>query len=216
MRGALVRLDAIEEDDLPTVAGWFRKSAVGMLGTGAATAFTSTDAMRQAVEAGPERYAMVRTHDGTRVGLVQWRRRKYAGSYTVGGIIGDSELWDSGCGGEASWLLVHHLFHDQNAHRVEFVTAAFNVRVIKMLVKSGMVIEGILRDYFFVDGEYHDAVVTSYLRDEYYSTDESGISGETFFGDTIPAEDKLEAQRVLGAYLRERWLEDIGEKYKER
>ncbi|MFE1165829.1 GNAT family N-acetyltransferase [Nocardiopsis sp. NPDC058789] len=215
MRGALVTVSAIEEDEYPLVAQWFRRGMVGALSTGGSARFTSTSDIRAAVTGGPERYAMVRTHDGVPVGLVQWRQRKYPGSYTVGGVIGDSELWDSGCGGEASWLLVHELFHAQNAHRVEFVTAAFNVRVVRMLIKSGMVIEGVLRDYFFLDGAYHDAIVTSYLREEYYSADESGMTGDAFFGDTVPASDKAAARALLREHMREQWPQDIRRAYAE-
>ncbi|WP_017606263.1 GNAT family N-acetyltransferase [Nocardiopsis alkaliphila] len=213
MKGALVTVSAIEEDEYPLVAQWFRRGVVGALSTGGTAGFTSTTDIRAAVEKGPEKFAMVRTHDGVPVGLVQWRQRKYPGSYTVGGVIGDSELWDSGCGGEASWLLVHELFHAHNAHRVEFVTASFNVRVIRMLIKSGMVIEGILRDYFFLDGEYHDAIVTSYLREEYYSADASGMTGDGFYGDTIPASDKAEARALLSDYMQNHWLDAIKRSY---
>lgn len=213
MKGALVTVSAIEEDEYPLVAQWFRRGVVSALSTGGTARFTSTADTRAAIENGPEQFAMVRTHEGVPVGLVQWRRRKYAGSYTVGGVIGDSELWDSGCGGEASWLLVHELFHAHNAHRVEFVTAAFNVRVIRMLIKSGMVIEGIMRDYFFLDGEYHDAIVTSYLREEYYSADDSGMTGDGFYGDTIPASDKNEARALLRDYMENQWPDAMKRSY---
>lgn len=213
MKGALVTLSAIEEEDHPLVAQWFRRGVVGALSTGGAAGFTSSADIRAALENGPEKFAMVRTHDGVPIGLVQWRQRKYPGSYTVGGVIGDSELWDSGCGGEASWLLVHELFHSYNAHRVEFVTASFNVRVVRMMIKSGMVIEGILRDYFFLDGEYHDAIVTSYLREEYYSADASGMTGDEFFGDTIPASDKSEARALIRDYMQNQWLDAIKKSY---
>ncbi|MGW8526218.1 MULTISPECIES: GNAT family N-acetyltransferase [Nocardiopsidaceae] len=213
MRGALVSVSAIEDDEYPLVAQWFRKGLVGALSTGSSQRFTSTSGIRAAIESGPEKFAMVRTHEGVPVGLVQWRQRKYPGSYTVGGVIGDSELWDSGCGGEASWLLVHELFHAHNAHRIEFITAAFNARVIRMLVKSGMVIEGVLRDYLFLDGRYHDAIVTSYLRDEYYGADESGMTGDAFFGDTVPASDKAEARALLRDYMQNRRFDDITRSY---
>lgn len=205
MKGALVTVSAIEEDDYPLVAQWFRRDVAGALATGGSAWATSTADIRAAVESGPEKYAMVRTHEGAPVGLVQWRQRKYSGSYVVGGIIGDSELWDSGCGGEASWLLVHELFHAHNAHRIEFITAAFNVRVVRMMIKSGMVIEGVLRDYFFLDGQYHDAIVTSYLRDEYYSADESGMTGDGFYGDTIHPSEKEEARALIRDHLEKQW-----------
>ena len=50
-----------------------------------------------------------------------------------------------------------------------------------------------MRDYYFLDGAYHDAVIGSILRDEYYAM--------TRPAENVPRADVKEARRILGEYL---------------
>lgn len=77
-------------------------------------------------------------------------------------------------------------------------------------MKTKLVIEGILRDHYFIDGEYHDAVVSSILRDEFYEYPETDSI------DSIPKEEKRAIRQELNEYLSDYWKEECFPKLIER
>jgi diamine N-acetyltransferase len=136
---------------------------------------------------------MVCTADGQAIGIVSWKPTGTPGRYVVGTMIGDPEIWDAGFGLEATILLVGMLFDSKNAHRVEFTCGVFNRRIVEIICSGLVTIEGILRDYYFVDGAYHDALIGSILKDEYYAQREPS--------EIVPAKDKEAAQRIVADFL---------------
>ncbi|MGQ0842181.1 GNAT family N-acetyltransferase [Actinokineospora sp.] len=199
MQGYLTRLVPVEDEDYALVAKWLQPGPEGALGAGGESQFMSTKQLGEAL--GRSTGAMVATMDGRKVGYVQWHRLKHGGSYEVGGMIGDTDLWDSGCGAEAGLLLLDYLFHEKNAHRVQFMTGTYNRRVLNFMMKSNVVVEGVLRDYFFLDGCYHDAVIASLLREEYYAAAKEGVAVR----DLVPAEDRERGRAEFQEYMRGRW-----------
>ncbi|PSK92353.1 RimJ/RimL family protein N-acetyltransferase [Murinocardiopsis flavida] len=206
MQGHLVRLQPLTEDDYELISGWMRPGLTASLASGGPE-FPSAELLRRRAETSGESILMVLTRDGRKVGFIRWQSKKYAGSYEIGGAIGDPDYWDTGCGAEATSLVLEHLFHARNAHRVQFTVGMFNVRTVKMLLNTGIVIEGLLRDYFFLDGRFHDAIVASVLRDEFYTLDEWGA-----IEDVVPEADKRAAAEEFQRAMRERWNGDVFEK----
>lgn len=198
MKGQFVKLQALEEVDFALISKWVCPSKVSALARGVQD-FATEEEIRQDIKAGKTRYATVLTHDDTKIGFVSWQREKYEGSYVIGGVIGDPDLWDRGYGAEASILLLEYLFHFKNAHKVQFINGLYNLRTVRFLIKNNVAIEGVLRDYYFLDGEYHDAVVSSILRDEYYS------EGEQKPQDMIPDNEKEKIRNELYNYLKNQW-----------
>jgi hypothetical protein len=107
------------------------------------------------------------------------------------------ELWGSGYGTIAMSDLLEFLFHSKNAHRVQITAAAYNKTMMKIFRSGFIRIEGILRDYYFFDGEYQDAVIGSILRDEYYKL----LRGTDI--DLVARAEKDEAYRILRQCLTE-------------
>lgn len=140
-------------------------------------------------------FLMVCTADGQAIGMVSWKPTGTGtpGGYVVGAMIGDPDMWDAGFGLEATILLVGMLFDSKNAHRVEFTCGMFNRRMVEIFCSGLVTVEGILRDYYFVDGAYHDALIGSILRDEYYAQREPS--------EIVPAKDKEAAQRIIADFL---------------
>lgn len=201
MKGHLVKLRAIEEEDYSFFSKWMIPSTLSALARGTQD-FASTDEIKKDIQSGNTRYAMVLTHENKKIGFVSWQPQKYEGSYILGGIIGEPELWDNGCGAEASLLLMDYLFHSKNAHKVQFVNGLYNARSVRFLLKNKVVIEGILRDHFFVDGEYHDAVISSILREEYYADSHNQPQ------DAISKIEKVKIQEELYEYMNGYWKEN--------
>ncbi|NQD67338.1 GNAT family N-acetyltransferase [Bacillus haikouensis] len=198
MEGYLVKLRPIEEEDYELFSKWVVPSTSSALARGSLE-FATTEEIKKDIKTGNTRYAMVLTHDDRKIGFVSWQPLKYEGSYVLGGVIGEPELWDNGYGAEASILIMDYLFHSKNAHKVQFINGLYNLRSVRFLIKNKVTIEGILRDHFFIDGEYHDAVVSSILRHEYYA-DKQNLPQ-----DSIPQEEKLKIRQELYEYMNGYW-----------
>ncbi|MDF1999849.1 GNAT family N-acetyltransferase [Peribacillus simplex] len=193
MKGNFVKLQALEEEDFALFSKWVTPSKVSALARGKQD-FVTAEEVRQDIKSGNTRYATVLTHEDKKIGFVSWQPQSYEGSYIIGGVIGDPDLWDMGYGAEASILLLDYLFHSKNAHKVQFINGLYNLRTVRFLMKNKVTIEGILRDYFFLDGEYHDGVISSILRDEYYSHEDQPE-------DMIPKSEKEQIRKELYDYL---------------
>ena len=57
--------------------------------------------------------------------------------------------------------------------------------------------EGVLCDYFFLDGRYHHAVISSMLASAYANAALTRLDPP----DAVPVEDRLAANRILTDYL---------------
>jgi len=161
--------------DAGTIVRWIEADAMGRarLRDGAPA---DEQALAEAIGAGRVNYVMVTTRDGEAVGFVEWRwsGQRVARCATIGVAVGDPGLWSLGYGAEAVDNVLEELFWTHGAHRVEFQAAVSNRGMVSMLSKAGApVLEGVLRDYFFSDGEHEDALVWSVLRHEFDEASET-------------------------------------------
>ncbi len=201
MKGHLVKLRAMEEEDYELFAEWVTPSKTSSLARGG-NDFVTSEEIKADIESSNTQHVMVLTHEDEKIGFISWTPQKYSGNYQLGGVIGVPGLWDSGYGAEAGALAMEYLFHQKNAHKIQFINGLYNLRTVRFIMKSEIVIEGILRDHFFVDGEYHDAIVSSILREEYYGyTDTDTV-------DSIPKEDKRKIRQELSEYLDDYWAQN--------
>ena len=77
---------------------------------------------------------------------------------------------DRGVGTEATRLLVDYVFSeidDPPVHRLALEVYDFNPRALTVYERVGFVREGVLRDALRWQGEHHDAIVMSLLRDDW-------------------------------------------------
>ena len=183
------------EEDYELLARWSAASS-GALANGCHE-YSRPGDFRAVAEEGAVQILIVRA-DGQPVGAVTWEPQRTPGNYTVGVIIGVHELWGGGHGINAVAGVLEYLFHSKNAHRVQITSAAYNKTMMKAFRSGFIHIEGILRDYYFLDGEYHDAVIGSILRDEYYGRLRAAVT------DMVTAADKDEAYRILRKCLADR------------
>jgi hypothetical protein len=138
---------------------------------------------------------MIRDARGERVGVIDHRPLTYPGSFEIGLAIGDPACWTHGYGTDAALTLITHLFHERNAHRIQMTMGTFNLPMMQAVAKGALTVEGVLRDYFYLDGEYHHAVVCSVLRHEFYRLADDGAYG--VLPDAIPRTDKDQALDLL-------------------
>jgi RimJ/RimL family protein N-acetyltransferase len=81
--------------------------------------------------------------------------------------IGDKEAWGKGYGAEALKLLLDFGFLEMNLHRISLSVFSFNSRAVKLYEKLGFQREGKLRESIFRDGQWHDILQMSILKNEY-------------------------------------------------
>ncbi|SFO58465.1 Protein N-acetyltransferase, RimJ/RimL family [Actinomadura madurae] len=186
-----VALTPIFEDDYELLSTW--SSSPSWVYASGTRQFMSPSEFKEFTKQVKDTFLIVRTREGQAIGTVSYRNIGAPGNFVVGSMIGDAEMWGMGFGVESVMLLVDILFNSKNAHRVEFTCGLYNKGAIHNFCSGFMQIEGILRDYHFIDGTYYDAVIGSILRDEYYSMMPAS--------ETVPTEEKDEARKLLDEYL---------------
>ncbi len=101
---------------------------------------------------------------GCGINSVDWKNSKVV----IGIFIGDKEYWGKGYGSDAINTLVKFIFEEMNINKITLCVYSFNERAIKCYEKCGFTREGLLREELFRQGKYHDEIMMSLLRREYY------------------------------------------------
>lgn len=68
---------------------------------------------------------------------------------------------------EALSAVIDYGFTQMQLHRIEAMTADYNLPSLKILDKFGFVKEGVLRGHYLVDGVFEDSLVFALLKHEY-------------------------------------------------
>lgn len=203
MRGRLVKLDRPTDDDYRLIEHWMASDAPVARLTGDLGADLSAEELKKA-DGGSTRIYIVRTlTDDTAVATVNFRRES-PGCFSIGGAVGDPRLWQQGYAADAFVVLIDHLFHTCDARKVQATVMIFNKVSMRMLTRAGFVCEGVRREHCYLDGRWHDAVLWSMLRREFYERAERDAQrGERFaLQDLVPAADKEQGRRLLAEHLR--------------
>ncbi|NQX28881.1 GNAT family N-acetyltransferase [Microbacteriaceae bacterium VKM Ac-2854] len=116
-------------------------------------------------------------------------------------VVGDPAQWRSGLGGEAALRLVDFLFMTYDANKVFLLTGAFNPYTLPALARSGFVLEARLREHYFLDGEFSDALVWSLLRAEHRRLLAETAGGALAYVPTVSDAEKESARLFLERYL---------------
>lgn len=88
-------------------------------------------------------------------------------SCRIGIVIGNPDFRSLGYGSEALRLMLKFAFEQLNMNRVEIRAFDYNKAAYNCYIKLGFVEEGRLRQAVYCDGQYHDIIILSYLRQDY-------------------------------------------------
>ncbi len=113
------------------------------------------------------RWGMARLEDDVLIGTCgfiywKWRHRHAAVGYELA-----RPLWRQGLMTEALTAVLHYGYTHMNLHRVEALVMPENTPSINLLQKLGFQNEGLLRDYGFWNGRFHNLTVFSLLQPEW-------------------------------------------------
>ena len=167
MREFRVSLRAAGPADAETIAALADRTGAGSRAGIRDASAVDVDAIARTIADGSVHYFVVATRTGDDIGFAEWRwvGQRVARNVSIGVIISDASLWLQGFGAEAIDAVIEELFYTHDAHRIEFLTAMSNVPMVNMLARrGGPVLDGILRQYYYVDGQLEVALDLSILR----------------------------------------------------
>ena len=87
--------------------------------------------------------------------------------YAVG--IYNKEKWGHGYGQQITQTVLQYAFETLELHKVDLKVLAYNKRAIASYLKSGFIQEGTLRENAYINDAWHDDIIMSILKHEFYS-----------------------------------------------
>ena len=114
--------------------------------------------------------------EGTEVGLVELVEIDYIHRNAEFQIIVAPEHQGRGFAAEATRAALDYAFGILNLHKVYLLVSTENTKAIHVCEKAGFFVEGELREEFFSDGAYRNAVRMGILQNEYLASREEGSS----------------------------------------
>jgi RimJ/RimL family protein N-acetyltransferase len=173
LRGERITLRAVERGDLPAIHAMRNNADLEGLVYGAPIphSMAELEAHFDAELATPadqrSDYRFVIDQDGAVVGRSDlFDIDRVSGTARIGVTI-DTGHQDAGIGTETVMVLLRYAFRDLGLRRVWCDILADNRRSIRMCEKCGLREEGLLRQHYWYDGAYRDAVVMGILREEW-------------------------------------------------
>jgi RimJ/RimL family protein N-acetyltransferase len=134
-------------------------------------------------------------------GVGTWSRKGNPRNLEFAIVVGEPDLWRMGLGGEAAVRFVDFLFMTHDANKVFLLTGDFNPYTLPALARTGFVLEARLREHYFLDGRFHDALVWSLLRDEHRRILEETAGTSLAYVPSVSDEEKARARAVLERIL---------------
>lgn len=77
------------------------------------------------------------------------------------------QYWENGYATEITKALVKYLFEDTKTERIEALAMEANKSSTKVLEKSGFVLEGLLRNYAYINNQYFNVCYFGMIRNDY-------------------------------------------------
>lgn len=98
-----------------------------------------------------------------KIGNINWVSR----TADIGFLVGEKESWGKGYGSEAVKLAVDYCFNRLNLQKIIIGVVSINLASIRICEKLGFSLEGTIRRWKYIDGEYYDALYFGLLGEEY-------------------------------------------------
>lgn len=113
-------------------------------------------------------YAIIEDKEGNPIGEIN--SIEVIGSNTnleIGLLIAEESSRGKGIGIECIRLFVNYLFKTKNIMRIQYITRTDNMSMKAIGEKTGFKLEGVLKKYKFVDGDFRDFYLMAITRDDW-------------------------------------------------
>ena len=169
--GGEVRLEPLTLACAPSMARWMQDPEVSRnIALRKTVTLASTEAwVANAVQDQSMRPFAIRSGDAYVGNVILDRIDPYIGSARFSIYIGDSAARGKGVAAAAIRLVLTEAFAALQLNKVWLMVQSKNIRAINLYLKTGFVLEGILRDEVVLDGERVPAFYMSILRREFPS-----------------------------------------------
>ena len=169
--GERVYLRPIEKEDLPLICRWANNPQLrGLTGDTSPMTQAGAEEYFEKLNHDPDRvwFIIVLKESGKAIGETGLLRMFPAWRTTdLSIILGEKDTWSQGYGTEAIRLMLDYAFGYLNFHRISIGVVGFNESALRFYEKVGFKREGIQRDGYFYNHQYHDFVMLSLLDTEY-------------------------------------------------
>lgn len=170
MQGKLTRIRSLDVDDLVTLYEWYRDQDFSYWISGnwpLITLLRREEFEQKFFDEDHNRYAITDI-EGNLIGTIGFDQvniparsaRLYIG-------IGQKDLWGQGYGTDSLRTFIHYLFNQWNFRRLTVEIWEGNQRALSCYTRLGFLEEGRLRQAYYIDGKYFDAVILGLLKDDY-------------------------------------------------
>src|SRR2546422_2714853 len=166
--GALVRLRAVEEDDLPKINEglWDPEVSQFLLLPGPEPLAGTREWWERSRSSDRDAAFAIETLVGEFVGCCGLHQISSRSRSAILGIWLARLHWEKGFGTDAVRTLCRFAFQEMNLGRVELGVLETNPRGVRAYEKIGFKEEGRLRRFMFVDGHYVDMIVMGLLAED--------------------------------------------------
>lgn len=113
-------------------------------------------------------FTMIEDANGSPIGMISYR--DVVGSPSaleIGILIGESSARGNGLGRECLDMFVKYIFTTKPIIRIQFLTRVDNAGMRAIGEKVGFTLEGVLRKYKYVQGDYRDFCIMAITREEW-------------------------------------------------
>jgi RimJ/RimL family protein N-acetyltransferase len=170
LTGPTVELAPMSESDVtPEYVSWLNDpETFRYLGTKFGQTESSVRAYVARVTAPNVLCRILRREDGAHVGNIALHMFDTVHRHAeLGIIVGAAQARGRGYGREACSLLIQFGFDHLNLHKITAGTVVENVPMARAFTRLGFVVEGTLREQYFLAGRYHDVLRFGLLRGEF-------------------------------------------------
>lgn len=171
--GEKVKLNAVREEDMETIAEWYQDTAFLRLYDSQPAAPLSEKQLAERLQKrqeDPNTFLFaIRLVDTNRIiGLLELDGVAWThGTSFVSIGVGEEADRGQGYGREAMRLLLHFAFHELNLHRICLTVFDYNTAAITLYERLGFQREGTFREHLLRDGQRHDMYLYGLLRREW-------------------------------------------------
>ena len=114
------------------------------------------------------RWVLVRKADQQLIGTCGYHKWEKRDCRAEIGYDLAPDAWGQGYMTEALRIVIQHGFAHMDLNRIEALVYAENARSLRLLQRLGFKPEGILRDYFCLDGKFYDHTLLALLQREWH------------------------------------------------
>ncbi|MGI5902498.1 MAG: GNAT family N-acetyltransferase [Desulfitobacteriia bacterium] len=169
--GKLTTIRPLEIEDLENLYIWYNNPEYSYWVSGnwpLTTMLRREEIERKFYEEDTYRYAIT-TSDGQIIGTIGFDQVNIpARSARIYIGIGSPDYWGKGYGFEALTIFINYLFGQWNFNRLTAETWSENHRALSCYQKIGFQVEGRLREAYYVNSKYYDALILGLLKREFY------------------------------------------------